>query len=63
MRVLATSVGLLMALWIGPAAAHGCHHGWQHSKVEGWHSHGLKCDTRQGLGVSRRSKPHGRRAA
>lgn len=46
MRVLATSVGLLMALWTGPAAAHGCHHGWQHSKVEGWHSHEPKCDAR-----------------
>lgn len=63
MRILAASLGLLTVVWIGPAAAHGCHHGWQQGAREGWHSHGLKCDTHKGLGVSRRGKPHSRRAA
>lgn len=63
MRTLAVSIGLLTVLWIGPAAAHGCHRGWQQAPVEGWHSHGLKCDARKGLGVSRRRKAHSRRAA
>ncbi|MGX7704602.1 hypothetical protein [Methylobacterium indicum] len=63
MRTLAVSIGLLTVLWIGPAAAHGCHHGWQQAPAEGWHSHGLKCDARKGLGVSRRGKGHARRAA
>lgn len=63
MRVLAASLGLLTALWIAPAAAHGCHHAWQQSRGEGWHSHGLKCDARKGLGVSHRGKPRSRRNA
>ncbi len=63
MRILAVSIGLLTAAWIGPAAAHGCHQGWQQGADEGWHSHGLNCDTRKGLGVSHRGKPRSRRAA
>ncbi|BAQ47302.1 MULTISPECIES: hypothetical protein [Methylobacterium] len=63
MRALAVSIGLLTALWVAPAAAHGCHQGWQHAPAEGWHSHGMKCEPRKGLGVSRRNKAHGRRAA
>lgn len=62
MRMLVVSIGLLMASWVGPAAAHGCHLGWQHSAQEGWHSHGLKCDARKGMGVSRRGKSQSRRA-
>ncbi|MEE7455968.1 hypothetical protein MPAR162_15120 [Methylorubrum populi] len=63
LAALLASAGLLTALGVGPAAAHGCHHGWQHGPQEGWHSHGLKCDTRKGLGVSRRGKHQSRRSA
>ncbi|MBB3903200.1 hypothetical protein GGR33_002702 [Methylobacterium brachythecii] len=63
MRTFVASIGLVAALWVAPATAHGCHHGWQQSKMEGWHSHGLRCDARKGLGVSRRTKPQGRRSA
>ena len=63
MRILAVSIAMLTAAWVGPAAAHGCHHGWQQGRLEGWHSHGLKCDARKGIGVSRRGKQSGRRAA
>lgn len=64
MRASVTLAGLVaVALWSGAASAHGCHHGWQQSMHEGWHSHGAKCDTRKGLGVSRKAKPQGRRPA
>jgi hypothetical protein len=39
-----------------PASAHGCHQGWLQGAANGWHSHGPKCDARQGLGVSQRVK-------
>jgi hypothetical protein len=42
--------------WSGPVVAHGCHKGWQQGGPQGWHSHGAKCDTRHGLGVSHRAK-------
>ena len=39
-----------------PAFAHGCHRGWQQGSAQGWHSHGPKCEPRQGLGVTHRNK-------
>lgn len=63
MRIVALSIGLLTVLSVSPAAAHGCHQGWQQGKLEGWHSHGLKCDARKGIGVSRRGKSYSRKAA
>lgn len=64
MRAGVMVCGLLTAVfWTGSASAHGCHHGWQQSIGEGWHTHGTKCDTRKGLGVTRKAKPQSRRPA
>jgi hypothetical protein len=46
--ILASLVVASAALvWSGPAAAHGCHKGWQQGGAHGWHSHGPKCEARQ----------------
>ena len=61
MRAIVMAGGLLGLIWSLPAWAHGCHHAWQQSTVQGWHSHGAKCDARRGIGVSRRARPSSRR--
>jgi hypothetical protein len=62
--ILASLVVASAALvWSGPAAAHGCHKGWQQGGAQGWHSHGAKCDARQGVGVTQRSKVVKRRTS
>ena len=47
----------------GPAAAHGCHKGWQQGAAHGWHSHGATCEPRRGLGVTQRNKVVKRRTS
>jgi len=56
MRAIVVASGLLGLIWSGPASAHGCHHAWQQSAMQGWHSHGARCDARRGIGVSRRTR-------
>lgn len=53
----AAVVALLLA---APAAAHGCHRGWQQAAAQGWHRHGAACDPRPGLGIAERRTPKGR---
>jgi hypothetical protein len=62
--ILASLIAASAALfWSSPASAHGCHKGWQQAAAQGWHSHGAKCDTRHGLGVTQRSKQRVKRGA
>jgi hypothetical protein len=62
--ILASLVVASAALvWSGPAAAHGCHKGWQQGAAQGWHSHGATCEPRRGLGVTHRAKRTARRTS
>ena len=53
--------GLAILLFTSLASAHGCHQGWQDDVPQGWHRHGSRCEPRQGLRISDRTKPRVKR--
>jgi hypothetical protein len=57
-RLAPAAAGSVVAILLmsTTALAHGCHQSWQQSGLQGWHRHGPKCETRQGQGLSDRSK-------
>lgn len=57
-RLIPATAGAVLAILLmnTTALAHGCHQSWQQTGLQGWHRHGPKCDTRQGQGLSERSK-------
>lgn len=63
MTRFALIVGSALAFaWVStPASAHGCHAGWQQAPQNGWHSHGAKCETKSGIGVTKRSPKKAKR--
>jgi hypothetical protein len=54
---------LLSIVSTAPAAAHGCHQGWKLGPGEGWHSHGVKCEPRRGVGLSSNPRQRNKRRA
>src|SRR3954454_19365682 len=56
--LIPTAAGSVFAILLmsTTALAHGCHQSWQQSDLQGWHRHGQRCETRQGQGVTHRSK-------
>jgi hypothetical protein len=57
-RLIPRAAGSVLAILLmsTTALAHGCHQSWQQSGLQGWHRHGPKCETRQGQGLSERTK-------